>query len=178
MTYPEGAPLTCLRPRLVGLCALAVSLAAPDNAFGVRNETSRASLSRLWRCGVEWWRFSVRSRSRSASRRPTPGPLNRRSRPQSRGCSELEHCGSIQDAAELLCRSGTVEDVAKKPRESGVRPAEPMTAYTAHNNDTPAEMLVANSGVIGRPLRRVFGPRRRRARCQTQPDLLSCVSWC
>jgi hypothetical protein len=25
---------------------------------------------------------------------------------------ELEQCGSIQDAAELLCRSGTVEDVA------------------------------------------------------------------
>jgi hypothetical protein len=28
----------------------------------------------------------------------------------------------------------------------GLRPAEPMTVYAAHNNDTPAEMLVADLG--------------------------------
>ena len=60
--------------------------------------------------------------------------------------SEIEHCASIQDAAELLCRSGTVEDVTRKARELGLRPAEPMTVYAAHNNDPPAEMLVADLG--------------------------------
>jgi hypothetical protein len=60
--------------------------------------------------------------------------------------SELEHCGSIQDAAKLLCRSGTVEDVAQKSRKLGLRPAKPMTVYAAHNNDTRAEMLVADFG--------------------------------
>jgi hypothetical protein len=60
--------------------------------------------------------------------------------------SELEHCGSVQDAAELLCRSGTVEDVAQKARELGLRSAEPMTVYAAHNNDPPAELLVADLG--------------------------------
>jgi hypothetical protein len=57
--------------------------------------------------------------------------------------AELEHCGSLEDAAELLCRSGTIEDVAQTARELGMRPAEPMTVYVAHNSDTPAEMLVS-----------------------------------
>src|SRR4029077_10322029 len=80
---------------------------------------------------------------RASTARRCACPMNGLRRPAERPISspagvEQAHDGvSTQDAAELLCRSGTVEDVTQKARELGLRPAEPMTVYAARNNDTP-----------------------------------------
>ncbi len=37
----------------------------------------------------------------------------------------IEHGRSIEDAAEFLCRSGSVDEVAKKAAELGLKPARP-----------------------------------------------------
>jgi hypothetical protein len=62
--------------------------------------------------------------------------------------SALAFGRSIEDAAEFLCRAGSVEDVARRAEELGLKPqGRLMLVYCAKNCETIVEAEVIDLGV-------------------------------